>query len=321
MTRYHTVRNLILALTALCLQAAAPASAQVCRGAADTINFGTIDLTANIAYDTSASVRVTCSGTAGQTVRVCPNIGAGSGGADNTGDPRYMLNGGNQLNYNLFQDAGRTTVWGSYAVAGNPPAIDVSLDAGGTGHASVPIYGRVYAGQGALPAATYTSVFDGSQSSMSYAYSTGQTCTAIGAAHQTPTPFAVTANDTNTCTITASALNFGNIAETSAPVTSSATLTVMCTLGTAYTISLNGGLTGASNPVLRKMLSGSNQLTYGLYSDNGLSQPWGETAGTNTVGGTGDGTSHAIPVYGRVPTQTTPPPATYRDYVIATVTY
>ena len=40
-----------------------------------------------------------------------------------------------------------------------------------------------------------------------------------------------------------------------------------------------------------------------------------------TLGGTGTAATQSIPVYGRVPAQATPPPGTYSDTVVATVTY
>ena len=314
-----------LTLAMLCaLALAIPASAQVCRGAVDSLNFGSIDLTANVNYDTSGTVHVTCSGTAGQTVRVCSNIGAGTGGQDASGNPRYMVNGGNLLGYNLYQDAPRSTVWGTYAGPGSALAIDVALDASGTGHATVPIYGRVPSGQGALPAVVYQSVFAGAASSyFAYAYSTGQSCAAIATTNQTAAALTVTANDTNSCTISAGTLNFGNISSTASPVDASSDLIVNCSTGTGYTVGLNGGLSGASNPTQRIMQFGVHQLTYGLYRDNQRSQPWGDTtgAGGNVVSGTGDGTSHNITVYGRIAAQATPAAGTYQDYVIATVTY
>jgi spore coat protein U-like protein len=69
------------------------------------------------------------------------------------------------------------------------------------------------------------------------------------------------------------------------------------------------------------MINGTNTVGYQLYRDTGRTQVWGTTIGTDTVAGTGNGTSQAITVYGRVPPQTTPPAATYNDTVNVTVTY
>ena len=297
-----------------------PASAQTCHAGLDSLNFGMINLAANVAYDTSGSLHVTCSGSVGSTVRVCPNIAAGSGGQAAGGDPRYMINGADQLHYNLFQNAGRTVIWGSYTGNFASPQVDITLNASGTGSAVVPIYARVYSGQAALPAVSYQSVFDGSQSSISYAYSAAGSCSAIAATHQTALPFTVTANDASTCTISANALNFGTIGSTQAPVNATATLTTTCSNGTAYTISLDGGLSEASDPTQRIMKHGADQLTYALYQDVAHLQPWGSATG-QTYAGNGNGTAQIATVYGVIPIQTSPPIGTYQDYVIVTVTY
>ena len=297
-----------------------PASAQTCHAGLDSLNFGVINLAANVAYDTSGSLHLTCSGTVGSTVRICPNIGAGSGGQAGSGDPRYMINGADQLHYNLFKDAGHTAIWGSYTGNFTSPQADITLNASGTGSAIVPIYARVYAGQGSLPAVNYQSVFDGSQSSISYAYSAAGTCSAIAATHQTALPFAVTANDAATCTIAANALNFGTIPSTQVAISASTTLSATCSSGTNYTIALDGGLSEASDPTQRHMMHGADQLTYGLYKDASHAQPWGSTTG-QTVAGTGTGSAQNVTVYGLIPIQTSPPIGTYQDYVIVTITY
>lgn len=65
----------------------------------------------------------------------------------------------------------------------------------------------------------------------------------------------------------------------------------------------------------------SATIGYALYRDSGRTQNWGETVGTDTVAGTGDGNVQAITVYGRVPAQATPGVGTYTDSVTVTVTY
>jgi spore coat protein U-like protein len=62
-------------------------------------------------------------------------------------------------------------------------------------------------------------------------------------------------------------------------------------------------------------------VTYSLYSDSGRATVWGNTVGTNTVAGTGNGASQSYTVYGRAPAQTTPAAGTYTDTVTVTVTY
>jgi spore coat protein U-like protein len=57
------------------------------------------------------------------------------------------------------------------------------------------------------------------------------------------------------------------------------------------------------------------------YTDSGRTIVWGNTVGTDTVSATGNGASQSYTVFGRVPAQTTPAPATYTDTITVTVTY
>jgi spore coat protein U-like protein len=48
---------------------------------------------------------------------------------------------------------------------------------------------------------------------------------------------------------------------------------------------------------------------------------WGDTIGSDTVAGTGNGAAQSYTVFGLVPVQTTPGPGTYNDVITVTVTY
>ncbi len=69
------------------------------------------------------------------------------------------------------------------------------------------------------------------------------------------------------------------------------------------------------------MTLGEEEVTYQLYRDRNRIEPWGSNTNTDTVAGTGSGSSQAFTVYGRVPRQTTPPPGTYTDTIVVTVTF
>jgi spore coat protein U-like protein len=69
------------------------------------------------------------------------------------------------------------------------------------------------------------------------------------------------------------------------------------------------------------MKAGSALINYSLFSDSGRTVNWGNTVGTDTVAATGNGSAQAYNVYGRIPAQTTPAPATYTDTITVTVTY
>jgi len=287
------------------------------------LSFGTVDLTLNTAFDITATLSANCTGDAGVVVRVCPNINAGSGGTT-TGSPRFMLSGSDKLNFDLYQDASRTVVWGSYLWAYpsyTAPTIDITLNGGGAGSATATVYGRISAGQQALPPGSYSSAFSGSNTQIAYAAATSGTCAAIGNTNATSASFTTGASYSATCSVSAATLSFGSTGVLSATLDGATSLTTTCSATTPYTIGLDGGNAGASDPAQRKMSNSGAQITYGLYQNAARSQPWGNSTGTNTVAGTGTGSGRALTVYGRVPAQMTPAPGTYSDSIIATLTY
>jgi spore coat protein U-like protein len=124
------------------------------------------------------------------------------------------------------------------------------------------------------------------------------------------------------CVINSTAtLNFGNSGVLAANVDGTTTLQVQCTNGTPYNIGLNAGTGSGATVAVRKMTHGASTINYSLYSDNGRTTVWGNTVGTNTVTATGSGAAQTYTVYGRVPLQTTPAPASYSDTITVTVTY
>jgi len=304
--------------------ASEPALAQSCNFSISSLNFGSIDLTANGTFTSTATFSASCTGTGNTTVRACPNIDVGSGGST-SGNPRFLLNGATRLNFNLYQDNSYSSVWGSnlWAFAGSypSPTIDIPLNSGGTGSASQTIYGQIWSGQQTLPAGSYSSTFSGTQASVAYAYSTVGTCATIGGSNATSAAFSVSAADVTTCSVGATTLNFGATGVLRSTLDATSSVTVVCTNAAPYTLALDGGLSAATNPSQRKMTQGGQTITYGLYQDSSRTQPWGDSAGNNTVASSGSGLTQTFTVYGRVPAQTTPPPGTYNDTVVVTLTY
>ncbi len=125
------------------------------------------------------------------------------------------------------------------------------------------------------------------------------------------------------CTIVSTAtLNFGgSVGVLTANVDVSTTLQVQCTNTTPYNIGLNAGTGTGATVAARLMTSGANTITYSLYKDSGHATVWGNTVGTDTQAATGNGAAQTYTVYGRIPPQTTPAPATYSDTITVTVTY
>lgn len=145
--------------------------------------------------------------------------------------------------------------------------------------------------------------------------------TASHAATTTST-FTVQVAITASCTInSASTLNFGSQGVLVANVDNTSTLSVQCTNTTPYNIGLDAGVGAGATVAVRKMTSGGNTVNYSLYTDAGRTTVWGNTVGTDTVAATGNGAAQSYTIYGRVPPQSTPAPATYTDTVTVTVTY
>ena len=157
---------MLIAYVVMSLQSLA--YAQFCSLSAGSLNFGTVDLSSGAAVNTTATFSVFCLGTPGQVVRICPNYNSGIGGASSGGDPRQMLSGINQLNYNIYKNAAYSQVWGSHVWgwAPTPPTINLTLSSGGFfgfGSTAITVRARISAGQSGAPSGLYTSSFSGTQ--------------------------------------------------------------------------------------------------------------------------------------------------------------
>ena len=118
-------------------QVTASVATQCTVGAAD-LNFGTVDpLGGNVDQTTTVTVR--CTKNTSYTIGL--NAGTTTGA---TLAQRLMANGSDTMNYNLYTDAGRTTVWGNSAAA---PAWVSGAGAGMGSPQVLTVYGRVPSGQ------------------------------------------------------------------------------------------------------------------------------------------------------------------------------
>jgi spore coat protein U-like protein len=134
--------------------------------------------------------------------------------------------------------------------------------------------------------------------------------------------FTVQMTVNSSCVInSASTLDFGTTGVLTANVDNTSTLAVQCTNTTPYNVGLNAGLGSGATVAVRKLTNGANTINYSLYTTSGRTVVWGNTVGTDTQAGTGNGASQNYTVYGRVPPQTTPAPAAYTDTITVTVTY
>jgi spore coat protein U-like protein len=141
----------------------------------------------------------------------------------------------------------------------------------------------------------------------------------------------VTAIVTNTCAIaTITNVSFGVTSGIfTAPVNAPTpgVLSLLCTSGDPYSITIDGGLN--PNPSFRQMefTSGVTNyfIEYGLYSDSGYTTPWGNGINFgNGVSGVGADSPQGYTVYAQIPIQNlTPAPisGTYTDTVQVTITF
>lgn len=296
------------------------ATAQTCTVTATGLTFNPVDVLLGSSVDTTGTVSVQCTGAKNTTVRVCLNIGYPNGASP--GGNRIAISGTDQLAFQLYTDAARTNIWGSY-LAGGPVGVSLNVSIKGSGSSSTvnqTVYGRVFGSQSTAGFGTFAALFSGTNAHFAAQYALGADCTTMtGGSNQFP--FTVSAIVPAKCSVSNATLDFGARPVLSSNVDASTNLSVSCSRSLPYSVALNGGLTGATDPTQRAMSKVSERVYYGLYRDAARSQAWGSTTNVNTYSGTGTGVAQSVPVYGRVPPQTTPSPGTYTDTVVVTLTY
>ena len=133
----------------------------------------------------------------------------------------------------------------------------------------------------------------------------------------------VSATVLESCTVVATPMLFGALTEVGAAnVDSTATLTLACTPNADFYIGMNDGANASSGQRRLKHSANAEFLNYNLYIDSGRSQPWGNTAGTNTKPGTAPLGTSIHTVYGQIPAGVAGVSAgAYADTVTVTVTF
>jgi spore coat protein U-like protein len=96
----------VLAVVLLCLSGSAGAA---CSVSATAVGFGNYNPLSAFDTDATGTVTVTCSGLASVLLSYEILLSKGSAGSYT---PRRMASGGNTLNYNLYTNITRTTIWG-----------------------------------------------------------------------------------------------------------------------------------------------------------------------------------------------------------------
>ncbi|MFC5743890.1 spore coat U domain-containing protein [Dyella tabacisoli] len=300
------------------------AHAQSCSAVATSINFGTVSPIALSAVAATSTVTVTCTWplvSLTPSALVCLNLG--------TTSPRSMVNGANSMQYDLYQDAAHSLLWGSTANGTTPISLTLAKPlVGTTVNQVVTFYGLIAANQPTVPSVAngntvYSQNFSGALTALNDVfYLLGSpTCASLSTPASTFT-FTASATVTNNCTISTTNVAFGSTGILSGTLTATGSISARCTNNDAFEISLNGGNSG--NVAARSMprQGGGGAINYQLYTDAPRSIVWGDgTAGTSMVTGTGSGNIQTINVYGAVPAQATPMPGNYSDTITATIAF
>jgi spore coat protein U-like protein len=108
--------------------------------------FGNYDPSSASPNDSSGNVQVTCTAvTLGLTVSYVIKLSAGNGASFS---PRKMASGGNNLNYNIYTDAGHSSIWGD-GTGGTSTVSDSYSGSILTRTLNYTVYGRIPASQNA----------------------------------------------------------------------------------------------------------------------------------------------------------------------------
>jgi spore coat protein U-like protein len=145
--------NRALLLLLLALAPLGANAATTCRIVnAGSLAFGSYDYFSRAPNDSLANMTVTCNRLgAPQKLTVLVRMGQGMNGSSVSS--RRMLHTGGRgdtLDYNLFRDPGRSSVWGS-SDGVNTVSADLSIPNNGSASATLTIYGRIPIQQDASP--------------------------------------------------------------------------------------------------------------------------------------------------------------------------
>ena len=135
----------------------------------------------------------------------------------------------------------------------------------------------------------------------------------------------VTANVNKNCTITTSPVSFGAydpvVANATAPLDGTGTVTVACTKGAVAKIGLNAG-SNAQGTTRRMAQSAAAFLTYEIYQDSAHTIVWGNTAADwVTLPAAPNKNPRNFNAYGRVANGQDASVGAYTDTVVATVNF
>ena len=140
--------SLLAALTTLCLYPVKAYSGTCAIVSIAPVNFGNYNPFSKANNDTTGTVTFNCTGLNGTNVAI--SLDKGNSG---TFSPRTLINSGSPLNYNLYIDSNRNSVWGD-GTAGT--VVYGPTTAPNNTNVNVSIYGRIFPGQMSAKAGNYS---------------------------------------------------------------------------------------------------------------------------------------------------------------------
>jgi spore coat protein U-like protein len=125
----------------------------------------------------------------------------------------------------------------------------------------------------------------------------------------------------SSCTVTAGTLAFGNYDPTSAGnLDQNGTFTVACTKGTGATVGLDLGQNATGST--RRMIFGSDYLSYELYKESARTNVWGDSGSAAvTLAAATSISAQTLTVYGRVTPGQNVSTGLFLDTIVITVTF
>ncbi|MBB1200134.1 spore coat protein U [Enterobacteriaceae bacterium 89] len=292
-----------------------------------TVNFASVNPLATTGPTTQMTFNYSCAKELGDVlagIYVCFNIGNST--VSGSISPRTMSSAGpppSTLNYQLYQDANHTNVWGSQYQSGTTfPTLSLTLLSLTPVTGSLTVYAQVPTPQSAPVPGPFQDSYTAATAFVTINIGALAPPTSCGSTVAATFPFNVTATVVKQCNVSyANNVSFGSVNASLTNVTSFNTLGVACSNNTPYSIGLipsNSNTAGSG--VMKGTGSNTDTVPYQLSSTTGPSgTAWGNTA-QNTVAGTGTGSTVAYTVYGTVPS-TNHIPDTYTDTVTINVTY
>jgi spore coat protein U-like protein len=139
--------------------AASASAATVCRFASATsMPFGAYDVLSSISNDSQVDVTVTCDRSGGpQNTTMSLRVGQGLYGTSVNARRMGLAGGGDFLDYGLYRDAGRSSVWGT-TDAVDTMQRSVTVPNNSSASTTFTIYGRIPALQNATVGSYFDSV-------------------------------------------------------------------------------------------------------------------------------------------------------------------